>query len=320
MNILIIDGNSLGYYHQQQPKKLHSGDMETQAVFGFIYNMRRYASLMKALPIVLWDGFSDARRDFYPEYKANRDDNPEMTKMKEGFAIQKPFIKKALTALGVDQITALDGEADDLAGILKKRYVANKDIEHVYLLTADSDWIQLVDEKVTWISLREDAKHKRITIEAFSELTGYPHQRGFLEGKALQGDKSDNIQQVGGIGEKGAMDLINEYGSMVTLVKGICDGSIVIDKGRNKTAVNNLAKNAFNEKTGCRMLEAFMRNIKLMDLIDTKFPPQKLEVIRGEQNLAAFKQICMQLNFQSIMSDLEVFIVPFVKRCGLVAE
>ncbi|TYF69545.1 exonuclease, partial [Enterobacter hormaechei] len=139
-------------------------------------------------------------------------------------------------------------------------------------------------------------------------------------GKALQGDKSDNIQQVGGIGDKGAMDLINEYGSIVTLVKGICDGSIVMDKGRNKTAVNNLAKNAFNEKTGCRMLEAFMRNIKLMDLIDTKFAPEKLEIIRGEQSLEAFKQICMQLNFQSILSDLDVFVVPFVKRCGLVAE
>nr|WP_254262994.1 5'-3' exonuclease H3TH domain-containing protein [Klebsiella pneumoniae] len=136
----------------------------------------------------------------------------------------------------------------------------------------------------------------------------------------MQGDKSDNIQQVGGIGDKGAMDLINEYGSIVTLVKGICDGSIVMDKGRNKTAVNNLAKNAFNEKTGCRMLEAFMRNIKLMDLIDTKFAPEKLEIIRGEQSLEAFKQICMQLNFQSILSDLDVFVVPFVKRCGLVAE
>ncbi|MCJ4929953.1 exonuclease, partial [Klebsiella pneumoniae] len=223
-------------------------------------------------------------------------------------------------SLGVDQITAIDGEADDLAGILKKRYVASKDVEHIYLLTADSDWIQLVDEKVTWVSLREDAKHKRINIEAFPELTGYPTPRGYLEGKALQGDKSDNIQQVGGIGDKGAMDLINEYGSIVTLVKGICDGSIVMDKGRNKTAVNNLAKNAFNEKTGCRMLEAFMRNIKLMDLIDTKFAPEKLEIIRGEQSLEAFKQICMQLNFQSILSDLEVFVVPFVKRCGLVAE
>lgn len=63
MNILIIDGNSLGYYHQQQPKKLHSGDMETHAVFGFITNMRRYASLLKARPIVLWDGFSDKRRE-----------------------------------------------------------------------------------------------------------------------------------------------------------------------------------------------------------------------------------------------------------------
>jgi 5'-3' exonuclease len=68
--------------------------METHAVFGFITNMRRYASLLKARPIVLWDGFSDKRREFYPDYKANRDDNAEMKQMKEGFAVKSPSSKK----------------------------------------------------------------------------------------------------------------------------------------------------------------------------------------------------------------------------------
>lgn len=100
MNYLFVDGNSLGYYHQQSDK-LHNSEMEVQAAFGFVKNVRRYASILHARPMILWDGFSDKRRDFYPEYKANRDDDPDMKKMKEGFAIQKPYILKMMTALGV---------------------------------------------------------------------------------------------------------------------------------------------------------------------------------------------------------------------------
>jgi len=109
VNYLFVDGNSLGYYHQQSDK-LHNGEMEVQAAFGFVKNVRRYASILHARPMILWDGFSDKRRDFYPEYKANRDDDPDMKKMKEGFALQKPYILKMMTALGVNQLIAKDAE------------------------------------------------------------------------------------------------------------------------------------------------------------------------------------------------------------------
>ncbi len=58
MNYLFVDGNSLGYYHQQSDK-LHNGEMEVQAAFGFVKNVRRYASILHARPMILWDGFSD---------------------------------------------------------------------------------------------------------------------------------------------------------------------------------------------------------------------------------------------------------------------
>ncbi len=66
--------------------------------------------------MILWDGFSDKRRDYYPDYKANRDEDPEMKKMKEGFAVQKPYILKMMAALGVNQLIAKDAEADDWRG------------------------------------------------------------------------------------------------------------------------------------------------------------------------------------------------------------
>lgn len=315
MNYLFVDGNGLGYYHHESDK-LSNGDMEVQAIFGFLKNVRRYASILRARPVILWDGFSDNRREFYPEYKSNRDEDAKMKAMKEGFAKQKPFIKDIMRVAGVNQITAVDGEADDLAGMLVAKYRHDDNVENVYLLTGDSDWKQLVNEKTTWVALREDAKHKRINMEMFAELTGYPTPKAFLEGKALQGDKSDNIQQVGGIGEKGAQDLLHEYGSIVSLVRGINDGSIVIDSGRNKTAVNKLARNEFNEKTGCKMLDAFLRNIKLMNLIQTQFAPTKLDIVRGEQDFKRLEELCNRLNFRSIVEDFEVFVVPFERYCG----
>lgn len=95
------------------------------------------------------------------------------------------------------------------------------------------------------------------------------------------------------------------------MVRGINDGSIVVNKGRHKTAFNKLAKNAFNEKTGCRMLEAFKRNITLMNLIETKFPPTEIETIKGNRDVKAFEQLCYELNFRSFLEDLEVFVLPF---------
>uniref|UniRef100_UPI0023B7ADA2 PIN domain nuclease n=1 Tax=Klebsiella pneumoniae TaxID=573 RepID=UPI0023B7ADA2 len=155
MNYLFVDGNSLGYYHQQSDK-LHNGEMEVQAVFGFVKNVRRYASILHARPMILWDGFSDKRRDYYPDYKANRDEDPEMKRMKEGFAVQKPCSRKMTAAPGVKQLIAQDAEADALAATLGGCLARQPTVDHIYLLTGDGDWLQLVREKVSWVSLRED--------------------------------------------------------------------------------------------------------------------------------------------------------------------
>ena len=56
MNYLFVDGNGLGYYHHESDK-LSNGDMEVQAIFGFLKNVRRYASILRARPVILWDGF-----------------------------------------------------------------------------------------------------------------------------------------------------------------------------------------------------------------------------------------------------------------------
>lgn len=68
-------------------------------------------------------------------------------------------------------------------------------------------------------------------------------------------------------------------------------------------------------KTGCRMLEAFKRNMMLMNLIDTKFPPSEIESIKGARDMNVFEQMCYELNFRSFLEDLEVFVLPFERYC-----
>ncbi|WP_411512061.1 hypothetical protein QM042_02425 [Escherichia coli] len=198
-----MDGNSLGYYHQQSDK-LHNGEMKVQAAFGFVKNVRRNLLILHARPMILWYGFSDERQSYHPEYKANRDDDPDMKKMKEGFAIQKPYILKMMTALSDDFPVTYTADKDDLAGMLVSRLAPQPTVDHIYLLMLDGDWLQLVQETLSWISLREDTWDKQVNFEQFAELTGLLTPRAFLEAKALQGDNSDNIKGVGGIGDGGA--------------------------------------------------------------------------------------------------------------------
>ena len=66
MNYLLVDGNSLGYYHQQSDK-LHNGEMEVQAVFAFAKKVRRKPSFLQQPPITRWDGFAEKRGDYSPE-------------------------------------------------------------------------------------------------------------------------------------------------------------------------------------------------------------------------------------------------------------
>ena len=64
------------------------------------------------------------------------------------------------------------------------------------------------------------------------------------------------------------------------------------------------------------MLDAFLRNIKLMNLIQTQFAPTKLDIVRGEQDFKGLEELCNRLNFRSIVEDFEVFVVPFERYCG----
>lgn len=304
--MLLTDGNSVAHA-AHNGTKLSTGDMETQAIFGTLNTIRDLLGKFTGFsPIVLWDaGTPKERVELFPEYKGNRDLNdPSRVSLRT----QKPYILRALFHLGIPQMAAEGAEADDLAGMLAQK-AEMKGIQTI-LVTGDRDWLQLVGEHVSWYEHRTE---KVVNHALFKSETGYATPRGFLEGKALRGDSSDNVPGVGGIGEKGAVEFIARYGS----VKGFVDEVRRGTAGKLGAALKRLAENkAPNPSKKFGKLEpamqAFVRNMKLMDLSHSASElAKRVNVTRGEFDREKFAALCEELAFQSILRDLDGWLKPF---------
>lgn len=331
MNTLLIDGNSIGYA-AQSATKLTSGGMETQAAYGIIKTMREMRATYRSYtPLFLWDGRAQWRFDLYPEYKSNRDSDPEKIRSKEAYAKQKPYIERMLQHLGVRQMMATTHEADDMAGYLVAKLSADPK-NSVGLITGDRDWLQLIRKNVFWRDLRDDSRF--ITADNFYDKTGCKTPFAFLETKILQGDSSDCISGVGGIGEKGAPEFIAEFGSVREFWRRCDAGEYVptalahrrLWKGvspftkeewaaqqvlpsvvRTDKETAKLKKQWADSWVGQGRL-IYKRNFQLMQLLRVK-PPEKKDVvvIPGKFDKEAFANVCEELAFTSILRNLDEF-------------
>jgi 5'-3' exonuclease len=295
----IIDGNSIGHA-AHRATKLTSGTLQTQAVYGFIRTMRDMIVEHSGFtPLCLWDGKAQFRFDIHPAYKSNRDNDPKKVAEREHYVAQRPYIARCLEHLGIRQMTAMTHEADDMAGYMVEKVMATQGNE-IILSTGDRDWIQLVRPGVTWRDHRDDAKV--ITHATIFDKTGFPSPYAFLEGKCLQGDSSDVIPGVGGIGEKGAPEFIAEFGSVRKFWQR-CDSGEFVPK---KKAHINLASPEGRA--------AFKRNFRLMQLLKVAQPDKKdVLVVPGKFDADKFAEVCEELAFVSILRNLDHFLNPFKK-------
>lgn len=298
---LIIDGNSLGHA-SAATTVLKAGDMETQAIYGTLRAVRHSMSRFPSLkPIVCWDGMSWRKRAF-EGYKANRD-KPAVqkyeivaAKQRESYKEQRPFIKKGLYLLGVPQLTAINLEADDLAGVLVRRYVAQG--KKLLLISADKDWIQLVQPNVGWLDPIRDTS---ITSKNIEEKLGVKNGRQWVQIKALMGDVSDNVTGVGGIGEKGALELIQTYGTVEDFVNQMIDGTIK-DVPKKFEALARIEDK----------MEIFKRNMMLMDLNHPQIPKaEETELLHSDLNYSEFRVFCEEYMFRSILREYDDWLEPF---------
>lgn len=306
-DIILADSHGIGYA-AQQGVKLSVGERQTQAVFGSLKTMRMYAEKLKATPMMLWDGHAQWRYDIFPEYKLKRKaPTAEIKAMKEGFRQQKDDIKTAFRLLGIANILDDGSEADDLAGVLSRKF-SEKGDRRVWLLSRDKDWQQLVKENVAWCDFRDERYCHHST---FMDTTGFSDPLAFIQGKALVGDASDEIPGVSRIGEKSAPEVLTVYKSVPNFIRQV---KADIDAGKKvPKAYKDFATGEKSAKeTDMTRIEVFKRNMRLMNLINLEQSPQNIQIDRQKPDLDGFREFCQELNFQSILKDFDRFVEPFL--------
>ncbi|MFW6855273.1 hypothetical protein ACODYM_28700 [Burkholderia gladioli] len=298
MEIILIDGNSLGWrmYHAM---KLKSGEMETQAVFGFVNKIRDIRSKHQGSQIqVLWDGKAQWRFDLYPEYKSNRESDETKKRQRESYKQQRPYISRALNALGVSQLTVSTHEADDMAGYLVAKLSADPK-NFVTLMSGDHDWVQLIRANVEWRDMGD--LDNVIRPRNLLDKTGFMTPFNLLEGKCLQGDSSDVIEGVGGFGEKKTPETLAEFGSVRNFWR-------MVDSGELTPKYKIHQRLASPEGRA-----AFRRNFRLMQLLRVEKPdPSAVQLDKGAFNRERFEDVCLELGFQSIYKTMDNYITPFI--------
>lgn len=206
--LVIIDGKSVFYrgYYAMGNLSLEDGT-PTGGVYGFA--SLAFEVIRKLKPdyvVVAWDkkGTSTAKRSaIYPEYKAGR------KKVPDDFYEQIPLLKDFLKTLGWPLFETDGYEADDILGTLAVQ--ANKLGVEANLITSDLDMLQLIDENTKVFAMKRGFSDiEEFDLEYFENKYGLK-QSQFLDLKALQGDSSDNIPGVPGIGPKTATQLLQEF-------------------------------------------------------------------------------------------------------------
>ncbi len=181
----------------------------TNAVWGFLQMLRKLLrDEQPDLVGVALDVSGDTvRKEQFEDYKANRRPMPEDLKA------QMPYIRKVIEAHRIPILELEKYEADDVLGTLAKRAVeAGYD---VVLVSADKDLMQLVSPHVSMFHTGRDKLYDPKLVE---EDFGVPPER-VIDVLALKGDAVDNVPGVPGIGEKGALSLVKEFGSLAELLE-----------------------------------------------------------------------------------------------------
>ena len=233
--ILLIDGNSMAnrafYATMGRMMKTPTG-ISTNAVYGFFQIM--FKTIEEEKPdkiIVAFDiSSSEKRTKIFNEYKAGRHKTPE------DLTIQFPIIKELLKTMNIPIVQKYGIEADDILGAIAKK--EGKKGNKIIILTGDRDYFQLVDINVnirypkTIMGKTEYIIYDNYKINEEYGLT--PEK--LIEVKALMGDASDNIPGVKGIGEKTALKLIIQFGSLEKIYEYIenSDGKEIAKATLNK--------------------------------------------------------------------------------------
>ncbi|OAM72152.1 DNA polymerase I [Aerococcus loyolae] len=282
--LLLFDGSSLAFraffaMHDLNRFKNNKG-LHTNALYAFHLMLTHVLEKEKpSHALVAWDaGKTTFRTAYYPEYKGGRDKTPQE------FVEQMPSFNKLLDAFGIAHYELANYEADDIIGTLSQKGAqAGMD---VVIISGDKDLIQLARDQV-----RVDINRKGVTnIDSYTPQSIQADQgispEQLIDVKGLMGDNSDNYPGVTGIGEKTALKLIQEFGSMEEVYANI-------DQVSGKKRKENLVKDkdqAFLSKKLARIILDAPVEKSLADLKCQGIQAQDLVNFYREMNFKQFME------------------------------
>ncbi|MDY4740379.1 MAG: DNA polymerase I [Alloprevotella sp.] len=283
--IYLLDAYALiyrAYYALIRSPRINSKGENTSAIFGFVNTLEDL--LRKEAPEYIAVAFDPAgptfRHDAYPEYKAQREATPEDIKR------SVPIIKDIIRAYRIPLIEVPGYEADDVIGTLARR--SEEAGLEVCMLTPDKDYAQLVSTHITMCRPgHAGGGLERLGPKEVCEKYGIESPTQVIDLLALMGDTADNIPGCPGVGEKTAVKLIGQFGS----VEGLIDGVDELKGALKKKVEDNVEKIRFSK---------FLTTIKT----DVPLPFDLATMRRQEMDREALRSIFEALEFRQLASRI----------------
>ena len=282
--LFLLDAYALiyrAYYAFIKNPRINSKGLNTSAVMGFVNTLQEV--LTKEQPTHLGVAFDPHgptfRSEAYPAYKAQREATPEDIKQ------SVPIIKNILRAWNIPILEVEGFEADDVIGTLATK--AGEQGIQTYMLTPDKDYGQLVTDHVFIYRPRHGGGYEVMGPEEVKAKYAIPSTAAVIDLLALMGDSADNFPGCPGVGEKTAVKLINEFGTVEELI--------------NRTSE---IKGALQKK-----VEEHVDDIKLSKFLATIKPDVPIELKMDElkvtqPNEAELTKLFEELEFKSLISKI----------------
>ncbi len=214
--LFLLDAYALiyrAYYAFIKNPRINSKGMNTSAVMGFCNTLNEV--LAKERPTYLGVAFDPHgptfRSEAYAQYKAQREETPEDIRR------SVPVIKEVLAAMRIPVLEVEGFEADDVIGTLAKK--AGQEGVKTYMLTPDKDYGQLVGGNVVMYRPRHGGGYETLDADGVCQKYGISSTAQVIDLLGLMGDAADNIPGCPGVGEKTAVKLLQQFGSIDSLLE-----------------------------------------------------------------------------------------------------
>ncbi len=282
--LFLLDAYALiyrSYYAFIKNPRINSKGLNTSAIVGFLNTL--YEVLSKEHPTHIGVAFDPHgptfRSEVYPEYKAQREATPEDIKK------AVPIIKDILKAWNIPVLQVDGYEADDVIGTLATK--AGIQGIKTYMLTPDKDYGQLVTDNVSIYRPRHGGGYETMGPEEVKAKYAIPSTSLVIDLLALMGDSADNFPGCPGVGEKTAVKLINEFGTVEEMLQRVDE-----IKGALKTKVETHVDDIRMSK--------FLATIKTDVPIELKMDELKV----SEPNEVELGKLLEELEFKSFANKI----------------